>query len=124
MKNAVYMGDTKISADEREMLMSDCHEISVAEFLEMAQRAGERFTEFMDWIKPRMTRGRAERIQQLRCVGGLSYRKLAGITHLEWGRDGNWYPETNQLAGLALGMAAAELLGENFQAIPWQEYQA
>jgi hypothetical protein len=67
-------------------------------------------------------------VRDLRCGSagkpGWSYRRIAGCTYLEWGRDGNWQPITNQLAGVALCEAAAELLGENYQEYPWQANQA
>jgi hypothetical protein len=125
MKNMLYMGDSKISSAERDALFRDGgHAVGVDELLELAEAAGTRHAEFYAEIKPRMTRERAERVRQLRCDDGWSYRRLAGITYLEWGRDGTWYPETNQLAGVALCEAAAELLGEDFQQYPWQANQA
>jgi len=124
-KGALYMGDSKVSSAEREWLFRDGgHAVGVDELLELAEAAGTRHAEFYAQIKPRMTRDRAERVRQLRCDDNWSYRKLAGICYMEWGRDADWYPETNQLAGVALCEAAAELLGENFQQYPWQANQA
>lgn len=124
MKNLVYMGDSKASSAERDLLMMGSHEITIEEFVRMAQSAGEVYFEFSAWIKPRMTRERAARVRQLRCDEGWSYRHIAGVTHLEWGPDANWQPITNQIAGVALCELAAQLLGENYQQYPWQANQA
>ena len=120
-----YIGDSKISSAERDALLSGPgKELRIAELVEMAQAAGETHAIFAAWIQPRMTRERALRVRQLRVDEGWSYRLIAGTLHLEWGSDANWQPITNQLAGVALCEAAAELLGEDVQAWPWQANQA
>jgi hypothetical protein len=116
-----YMGDSKISSAERDVLLRDGgHALDVSQVLALAEKAEEVHAEFYGWIKPRMTRERAEQIRRLRVDLSWSYRRIAGMSYLEWGRDGNWHPETNQLAGVALCEAAAELLGEDVQNYPWQ----
>lgn len=124
-----YMGDSKISSAERDRIMSAPPlALTVPQIVRMAELAREVHDEFLAWIKPRMTRDRAERIRKFRCgadgCDGWSYRAIAGTTHLEWGADANWEPWTNQLAGVALCEAAAELLGEDVESCPWQANQA
>jgi hypothetical protein len=82
----IYFGDSKISSAERDVLLSE--------------PACDRYK--TNWIKPRMSRQRAEYVRQLRCAENRSYRVVACITSLEWGADANWEPLSNQLAGMAL----------------------
>jgi hypothetical protein len=122
-----YIGDSKISSAERDFLLrepSGNTVLSSEEVLEMARRANETHELFYRWIKPRMNVQRARRVQQMRCSDGWSYRTIAGLSYLEWGADGTWAPLNNQLAGMALCEAAAELLGEDVQSWPWQANQA
>jgi hypothetical protein len=121
----IYMGDSNISPEERAWLLEKpLHQVSVEELIELSQAARQTEADFYQRIKPRMTPDRAARIRAIRCLENRSYRSLAGELWLEWGRDADWHPMTNQLAGVALCRAAAESLGEDFRRYPWDYVQA
>jgi hypothetical protein len=122
-----YIGDSKISSSERDWIMNQPdvrRVISEEELLKLAKQASATHERFYRWIKSRMNEQRAQRIRQMRCEDGWSYRSIAGLSYLEWGPDGMWTPLNNQLAGIALCEAAAEQLGEDVEAWPWQANQA
>jgi hypothetical protein len=117
-----YLGDSKIGSAERDYLLNSG---SVAlttpeEIQDLARRVAETHAHFLEWIHPRMTRQRAERIRELRCVQDQSYRSIAGQLALERSADGAWNPPTNSIAGVVLCECAAELLGEDVHAYPWE----
>lgn len=120
-----YLGDSKIGSAERDYLLNS-GSITLTtreEIEEMARRVAETHAYFLEWIHPRMSRGRAERIRDLRCVQNQSYRAIAGQSALEWGADGAWQPSTNSIAGVVLCECAADLFGEDVHAYPWEARQ-
>jgi hypothetical protein len=108
-------------SEEESQMASGLREISREELIELAQRAAERKLEFDVVAVAGMTMERATRIRDLRKT--RSWRAIAGATHKEWGPDAMWEPETNQLAGMALCEAAAAMLGEDPERLPWQSRQ-
>lgn len=67
------------------------------------------------WVN---SRERALQVREWRCGGeGGTWRWVAEQAHAAWG--GDWSPPSNQLAGQALCLAAADLLGEDGNEEPW-----
>ena len=120
MTKPIYWGDPKAKPAEIEKLMARTREASVEEITELAQAAGESHREITEVVKAKMNRPDAQRIRHLRCVEGHSWRSVAGITYMEWGCTfDDWYPATNQIAGVALCEVAAAMLGEDARKEPW-----
>ncbi len=117
-----HLGDSKIGSAEREWLLNaQSVTLTTAEEIEeLERRVAETHAHFLEWIQPRMTRRRAERIRELRCVEDQSYRAIAGASALEWGPDGVWEPPTNSIAGVVLCECAADVLGEDVHCYPWE----
>jgi len=115
--------DTRQTKAEQDAVMGagELMTVTPEQVMEFAKMARERKIGFDLVAKKKMTRERALRIKELRAT--LSWRGVAGITFLEWDNiepNDEWYPETNQLMGMALCEAAAALLQENSEAYPWQ----
>lgn len=70
-------------------------------------------------IHARMTEDRARKIRYLRSDCGYSWRAVAEQTAKDWGVDCCWNPVSSQIAGAELCDAAAEMLGEDCSADPW-----
>ncbi|MBA7553571.1 hypothetical protein ES705_46164 [subsurface metagenome] len=89
---------------------------SVEQLQEMAKAASERFDEFKELCSP-MTLEQAKVVRRLRVDKGYSWRAVAEACYeLGWGK---WSPPSNQIMGMALCERAAQLLGENYEEIPW-----
>ena len=86
---------------------------------EMAIAAKETHEEFLKSIKSKMTHERAVRIREVRIDEEGTWRYVAETIHKEWGADAEWTPPSNQLAGMALCQAAAEVFGEDSNEEPW-----
>ena len=83
----------------------------------MATKTKKRFD---DSIEKLMTKERATRIRELRIGDRIcSWRRIAEICYEEWGKDADWNPPSNQLAGMALCEFAARLFNENYMGEPW-----
>lgn len=65
--------------------------------------------------KIQITRDRAEQIRVWRVDEKYSWRGIASAATKWWGT----YDETHQMIGVELCRAAAELLGEDHEADPW-----
>lgn len=63
----------------------------------------------------------ANRVRQWRVDEQGSWRHVAQRAHEAWNgaRDRSWDPPSNQLMGIALCQRAAQLLGEDPDAAPW-----
>lgn len=75
--------------------------------------------EFEAHVRRTMTEEKAREVRDLRCVKHHSWRALSRECHLRWG--GAWAPPSNQLMGMALCERAAEMLGEDAHALPWND---
>lgn len=118
----VLTGDTRMTRDEEKWLTSgELHEITREELVQLAKLAEQAKLAFDVVAVAGMTMERAVRIRELRKT--YSWRAIARQTHCEWGADAMWAPESNQLAGMALCEAAAAMLGEDPERLPWQSRQ-
>jgi hypothetical protein len=120
-QDVMYLGDSKASQAEQDWLIkSGLRKVTPGGFQDLGKQALAKYETYLEWIRPRMTAERAAYVRELRCVQNKSWRTVAGQACLEWGSDGMWEPITNQIAGIALCVAAAELLGEDVRAYPWE----
>lgn len=95
-------------------------EIKTAEQLKaFAELAVKTHDVFLESIKAKMTKPRAELIRKLRVEDGCSWRALAAECHENWAEDAEWLPPSNQIAGMALCEVAAEMFGEKYMEAPW-----
>jgi len=118
---AVLEGGKLSESDERAMNPAGFVEIKTADqLMALAKMAKHTYDTFDAEIGAKMTPERAARVKELRC-GNIehSWRAVAEVAHGEWGADATWSPPSNQLAGMALCARAAELLGEDARAEPW-----
>ena len=69
------------------------------------------------WAKTNLSTEQARRIKHWRVDEGFTWRAIAATAYCEF--DGDWHPDSNQLWGMELCTAAAELLGENPNEDPW-----
>lgn len=93
-------------------------EISSADqLMELAQMAQTAFKKFRAQVDAIMNQERAQIIRDLRVEQDYSWRAVARECHIQFA--GTWEPVSNQLAGMALCEAAAELFGENYMEEPW-----
>lgn len=118
---AVLEGGKISDADARAMNPAGFVEIkTVDQLMALAEAAKHTYETFDVEIKAKMTPERAARVRELRCGDvAHSWRAVAEVVHEEWGDDATWSPPSNQLAGMALCARAAELLGEDGRAEPW-----
>lgn len=84
---------------------------------ELAQAAAATMAVFEDEVKALMTEERAGFVRSLRVDQGYSWRAVARACHEAWG--GDWEPPSNQLMGMALCQAAAQVFDEDSSAPPW-----
>ena len=88
------------------------------ELVELARKADERMSEFIDVVAP-MSLGQAAQIHHWRIDGHMTWRSVARAAYLEGWFGGKWNPPSNQLMGMALCEKAAKLFGENYRKEPW-----
>lgn len=66
------------------------------------------------------TKDDARYVRRLRVDDGLSWRQVADACHARWKAAGaGWSPASNQIWGMAFCQRAADVLGEDAQAEPW-----
>lgn len=119
----IYMGDSRASSAEQDWLMnSGGHVISSEkELRELLAAVRETHDYYEKLIRPLVNADRAKRIREIRVDQKQSYRVLAGILHMEWGREACWTPVTNQIAGVVLCELAAVAMGEEESNYPWRD---
>jgi hypothetical protein len=99
----------------------DLTDISDKEFLEL-QKVAQRTVDIFEALCLKIvTPERAARIKELRVVEGYSWRAVARQCHEEFEGhlEAEWYPESNQLMGVALCNRACELLSEDPSGEDW-----
>ena len=81
----------------------------------LMEAAAATYTAFEQEIAGLMTPERAAQVRKWRVEDGGTWRWVAGQASAAWGTD--W--GTNQLAGMCLCRAAADMLGEDANEAPW-----
>jgi hypothetical protein len=84
---------------------------------ELGHAATKRMAVFSAQIELSMTQPRAAFVRRLRCGERAAWRKVARQYYLLYG--GDWEPQSNQIAGMALCQAAASFFGESPREAPW-----
>jgi len=112
-------GDEHMGQEEAEMITSGEGYVitSVEEMNKLAEQAQERFGEFGEQVAG-MTKDQSKKVRTWRVDDGYSWRSIAQQVH-ELGWFGEFYPSSNQLAGIALCDKAANMLGEEYMKEPW-----
>lgn len=75
--------------------------------------------EFSAHARTFVTLERAKEVRELRCKKKHSWRAVALECHQQW--EGSWGPPSNQIMGIELCAAAAEMLGEDRNELPWND---
>lgn len=107
------------TADHRALFEGPYIELKPDELKELGRAALATFNTLSESVSRNMTPERAAEIKWRRCVYGGSWRLVAELTYAEWGADADWYPASNQIAGIVLCAKAAKMLGEDPTAKPW-----
>lgn len=90
---------------------------SAEQFKELARAAQVTHDGFMKKVVDLLDDVTAAYVRHLRVDEGYSWRAVAQACYLEW--DGDWYPSSNQLMGMALCEKAAEFFDEHYMEEPW-----
>lgn len=108
LEEAQVQGKTEVAAELGRLLA-----LTPAELTVMADAADKTTRSFRRniYVNP----AQAQQVRQLRVELGYSWRAIARWSALMWG--GPW--GANQLAGLTICEKAAQILGEDFMAPPW-----
>lgn len=88
------------------------------ELMALARRAKETHNGFLLNATEIMTPLRAKRVRALRVDHGCTWRGVAERCHKAW-RDADWWPQWNQLAGMAVCEVAAVHFGEHYMDEAW-----
>ena len=85
---------------------------------EIAVQAADTLSDLEATVRKHMSTGVALAVRRYRCDQNYSWRALAALM-AQHGFTRAWRPPSNQLAGMALCKVAAEYLGEDWEADPW-----
>lgn len=110
---------SRLSRGDYEAILGPGRQIKPDEFQDIVQKAVDTSDGFQVDFAKKMTRERAARIRELRVDKMYSWRAVAEQCFEEWGEDGDWYPSSNQLAGVALCKIAAAAFGEDCYDNAW-----
>ena len=88
--------------------------VSPEQLMELAKQGAEKYDAWTDEFGRMMTPTRAAQVRRWR----VDWRAVAQAAY-DAGWPGDWYPSSNQIAGMALCRVAAERTSEDYMEPPW-----
>ena len=112
---------TKLSDADIRTMTGPARKLDASEIPALQEAVRSTSALFMMEISKIMDRALAVRVRQLRVDEGCSWRRVAEIMYAETHARSEtvWQPPSNQLAGMAFCRLAAQELGEDPNAEPW-----
>lgn len=98
--------------------LADFERLTPASVRALGEQAGDTFSDLEALVRKRMSTGVALAVRRYRCERNYSWRSVASVMW-QHGFARAWRPPPNQIAGMALCKVAAEWLGEDWLAEPW-----
>jgi hypothetical protein len=77
---------------------------------DLALQGKQKYDGYLKSLRLSMNAQKALQVKDLRMNKQVSWRGIAAWCFVHW--NGNWYPPTNQLAGMAICEVASEILNE------------
>ena len=120
-KKILVTNETKVSGLVQADLDVACGKKAVKltheRFIQLKEAAKETSEHFERVCLNLVDKDKALFVRDLRCSKGHSWRAVAQSCYDNW--NGDWYPSSNQLMGMAICERAAFLLGEDCWKEPW-----
>lgn len=124
-KKVIVSEDSSLSEKEKKSLTSGGMITieSKEQLMEMSRKANERFDGFKEDAQ-QISQEQAAFVRELRVDKDYSWRMVSAECYHNplfkgWGNKGDWYPDSNQIMGMALCEKASEFFGENYMKKPW-----
>lgn len=114
------MDEKRFHEDDLNAMRGPFIEIKTPEMFEAFAKAAQTARGLFDNSVESMTLAQAKFVRKLRVEDGCTWRAVAGICNdQKWENLGDWYPDGNQLMGMALCEKAASFFGEKYMEEPW-----